>query len=81
MFSIADAKHAVQLFQGEALGLREQEVGVHGGEDVPAGVPGECTLGGECAHESRPGQRDDEVETPAGCGGHGHAEIADVERE
>jgi hypothetical protein len=78
---VANVEDSVQFLQGERFGLGQQEVAVHGPEDVPAGVPAEGSGGGESGAQRGPAEGDDEVEAPAGGCRKGHADVADVERE
>ena len=75
-----DIEHAIQLFEGLALGLRHEEQDGHPADDVPGGVPGEAALGGERRLHRRPGDAEDEVEKPGGGGGERHAVAAHVQR-
>lgn len=76
---VSNGENSIQFFESKPLGLREQEVGVYHSEKVPSCIPGERTLWCERTDKSRPSKRDDEVEAPAGCGGHGHTQVTDVQ--
>jgi len=79
--AVTYVKHIIQLLQSQRLRLRQQEVCIHEAEEVPYCVPCESALGTECFNKRRPCKREDEVEAPAGCGGEGHADVADVKGE
>jgi hypothetical protein len=81
VFPVADVEYGIQLLQSERLGFGQQEIAVHGSEQIPAGVPAEGASGSESRAQSGPAEGDDEVEAPAGGGRKGHTDVADVERE
>lgn len=74
-----NGKDLIQLLKRERLGLRQTEITKDPAKKVPRRVPAKGTGGSERFIERRPGQRDDEVETPrCGCC-EGHADVSDVE--
>ena len=73
-------KHSIKLFQRPPLRLWQAEVTKHPPEDIPCGVPAKRAFFREGGYKGWPGERKDEVETPAICGRKGHSDVADVER-
>ncbi len=74
-----NAKDLIELLEGLALGLGNEEQHAKEADDVPPGVPAERARGREGLQERGPRDCEHEVEEPRGGGGQGHALGTDVE--